>query len=118
MITTSLFVIANVKLLRTDVRFRILPVFFRISRGVSVLNSTIFNIFYIRFVFGTILEGLRVWNPQTPSLGTLLAIREVIFTVLFPEVFLQYLVMLAETKLVYLAMHSTIDRCWTEQSLL
>ena len=45
--------------------------FFRISCGVDVLNSAIFNSFHNRVKFGTILEGLRnlggVWNPQPPS---------------------------------------------------
>ena len=38
MIKTNLFVIANVKQLRTDGSFRILPPFFRTSWGVGVLN--------------------------------------------------------------------------------
>jgi len=36
--TTNLFVIANVKQLRTDGSFRILLPFFRTSWGVGVLN--------------------------------------------------------------------------------
>ena len=69
--TTNLFVIANVKQLRTDGSFRILLPFFRTSWSVGVLNSAIFNSFHNRFLFGTILEGLRNlgrWglNPQTP----------------------------------------------------
>jgi len=59
MMTTSLFVIANVKQLRTDGSFRILLSFFRTSKGVGVLNSAIFNIFQNRVEFGTVLEGLR-----------------------------------------------------------
>ena len=60
MMTTNLFVIANVKQLRTDGSFRILLPFFRTSWGVGVLNSAIFNSFHNRVEFGTILEGL--WN--------------------------------------------------------
>jgi len=69
--TTNLFVIANVKQLRTDCSFRILLPFFRISWGVGVLNTAIFNSFHSRVEFGTILEDL--WNfgegvepPPTP----------------------------------------------------
>jgi len=57
--TTNLFVIANVKQLRTDGSFRILLPFFRTSWGAGVLNSAIFNSFHNRVEFGTILEGLR-----------------------------------------------------------
>jgi len=57
--TTNLFVIVNVKQLRTDGSFRILLPFFRTSWGVGVLNSAIFNSFHNRFEFGTTLEGLR-----------------------------------------------------------
>jgi len=59
MMTTSLFVIANVKQLRTDGSFRILLPFFRPTWGVGVLNFAIFNSFHNRVEFGTILEGLR-----------------------------------------------------------
>jgi len=59
MVTTNLFVIANVKQLRTDGSFRTLLPFFRTSLGVGVLNSTNFNSFHNRVEFGTILEGLR-----------------------------------------------------------
>ena len=75
--TTNLFVIANVKQLRTGGSFRILLPFFRTSWGVGFLNSVIFNSFHSRVEFGTILEGLRNFggggrlrtNPplQTPS---------------------------------------------------
>ena len=58
--TTNLFLIANVKQLRTDGSFRILLPFFRSSCGVDVLNSAISNSFHNRVDFGTILEGL--WN--------------------------------------------------------
>jgi len=57
--TTNLFVIANVKQLRTDGGFRMLLPFFRTSLCVGILNSAIFNSFHNRVVFGTILEGLR-----------------------------------------------------------
>jgi len=57
--TTNLFVIANVKQLRTGGSFRILLPFFRASWGVGVLNSAIFDSFHNRVEFGTILEGLR-----------------------------------------------------------
>jgi len=71
MMTTNLFVIFNVKQLRTDGSFRILLPFFQISWGVGVLNSAIFNSFYNRVEFGTILEGLRNFGwggvePQPP----------------------------------------------------
>ena len=47
MMTTNLFVIANVKQLRTGGSFRILmPFFFRTSWSVGVLNSAIFNSFH------------------------------------------------------------------------
>jgi len=74
MVATNLFVIDNVKQLRTDGSFRILLPFFRTSWGVGVLNSAIFNSFHNRVEFSTILEGLRNFggggegglNPQTP----------------------------------------------------
>ena len=71
MMTTNLFVITNVKQLRTGGSFRILPPFFRTSWGVGFLNSAIFNIFHIQVEFGTILEGLRNiggggFEPPTP----------------------------------------------------
>jgi len=61
MVTANLFVIANVKQLRTGGSFIILlPFFFRISWGAGFLNSAIFfNIFHNRVEFGTILEGVR-----------------------------------------------------------
>ena len=43
MMTTNLFVIANVKQLRTDGSFRILLTFFQTSWGVGVLNSAFFK---------------------------------------------------------------------------
>jgi len=57
--TTNLFVIANVKQLRTGGSFRILLPFCRTSWSVGFLNSAIFNSFYNRVEFGMILEGLR-----------------------------------------------------------
>jgi len=57
--TSNLFVIANVKQLRTGSSFRILLPFFRTSWSVGILNSAIFNSFQNRVEFGTILEGLR-----------------------------------------------------------
>jgi len=57
--TTNLFVIVNVKQLRTGGSFRILLPFFRTSWGVGVLNSAIFNSFHYVVEFHTILEGLR-----------------------------------------------------------
>jgi len=72
--TTNLFVIANVKQLRTGGSFRISLPFSRTSWGVGVLNSGIFNSFHNRVEFGTILEGLRNFgggmNPPNPHLGT------------------------------------------------
>jgi len=58
MMITNLFVIANVKELRTEGSFGILLPFFRISWGVGVLNSAIFNSFHNRVEFSTILEDL------------------------------------------------------------
>jgi len=72
MMTTNLFVIANVKQLRTDGSFRILLPVLRTSWGVGVLNSVIFKCFHNRVGFGTILEGLRNFGggdlnpPQNP----------------------------------------------------
>jgi len=60
MVTTHLFVIANVKQLRTDGSFRILLPFFLTSWGVGILNTAIFNSFHNQAEIGTILEGF--WN--------------------------------------------------------
>jgi len=60
MMTTNLFVIANVKQLQTGGSFRILLPFFQTSWGVGVLNWTIFNSFHNWVEFGAILEDL--WN--------------------------------------------------------
>jgi len=59
MMTTSLFVFANVKPLRTDGSFKILLPFFRTSLCYGLLNSAIFNSFHNRVELGTILEDLR-----------------------------------------------------------
>ena len=74
--TTNLFIIVNVKQLRTGGSFRILLPFSDHLGGVGVLNWAIFNSFHIRVEFGTILEGLRKFggggergefeHPQTP----------------------------------------------------
>jgi len=58
--TTNLFVIANVKHLKTGGSFRILPPFSRTFWRVGFLNSAIFNSFHNWVEFGTILEAL--WN--------------------------------------------------------
>jgi len=71
MMTTNLFIIANVKQMRKDGSFRILLHFFRTSWGVGVLNSAIFNSFHNRVEFDTILEGLqnfgRGFEPPKPT---------------------------------------------------
>jgi len=66
MMITNLFVIANVKQLRTGGCFRILLPFFRTSWSVGVLNSAIFNSFHSRVEDGTILEGLRNFGGFEP----------------------------------------------------
>jgi hypothetical protein len=61
MMTTNLFVIANVKQLLTGGSFRILLFFFPPNiLGLGILNSAIFNTFHNWVEFGTILEDL--WN--------------------------------------------------------
>jgi hypothetical protein len=77
MMTTNLFVTANVKQLRTGGSFRILLPFSRTSWSTVVLNSAIFNSYHNRVEFATIFEGLRNFgggeglfehpNPQPPS---------------------------------------------------
>ena len=52
MMTTNLFVIANVKQLRTYVVLEFYCLFFRIFWGVGVLNSAIFNSFRNWVEFG------------------------------------------------------------------
>ena len=71
MMTTNLFVIANVKQLRTDGSFRIILPFLRTFWDVGVLNSAIFNSFHNRVDFGTFSECLRNFgegglNPLNP----------------------------------------------------
>ena len=78
---TNLFVIVNVKQLRTDGSFRILLSFFRTSWGVGFLNSAIFNSFHNQVEFGTILEGLRNFGerglkPLTPLGTPLLLVKQ------------------------------------------
>jgi len=76
MMTNNLFVIANVRQLRTYVVLEFYCLFFRTSWGVGVLNSAIFNSFHNRVEFGTILKGLRnfgggkVEHPKPLPLGT------------------------------------------------
>jgi len=45
--TTNLFVIANVKQLRTDGSFRILLPFFQTSWGVGILNQQFLTVFTV-----------------------------------------------------------------------
>jgi len=69
MMTTNLFVIANVKQLRTDGSFRTLLPFSRTSWSVGVLNSASFNSFHNRVEFAMILEGLQNfggWGFEQP----------------------------------------------------
>jgi len=72
MMTTNLFVIANVKQLRTEGSFRILLPFFRKSWDVGVLNSAIFNGFsqlgcvWHHFGGPSEFRGGGGLNPQTP----------------------------------------------------
>ena len=74
MMTTNLFVIANVKQLRTDGSFRILRPFFQTFWGVGILNSVIFNSFHQRVEFGMISGGSLNPHPNpSPLLGTPLA---------------------------------------------
>ena len=71
--TINLFVIANVKQLRTGCSFRILLPFFPNILGYWRPKFSIFNIFHNWVEFDTILEGLRNFrvgggclNPTTP----------------------------------------------------
>jgi len=86
MVTTNLFVIANVKQLLTDSSFRTLLLFFRTSWGVGVLNSAIFDSFHNWVEFGTILEDLRSFGgggvnpPPKHPLGMPLPISHVLVT--------------------------------------
>jgi len=62
MMTTNLFVIANVKQLRTDDIFRILFPFFGTSWGVGVLNTAIFNSFHNRVEFLSLARLRRAFG--------------------------------------------------------
>jgi len=73
MMTTNLYVIANVKQLRTGGSFRILLPFFRTSWGVGVLNSTILKSFQTglsltRFWRAFGISGEGGLNPPPPLL--------------------------------------------------
>ena len=75
MMTTNVFVIGNVKQLRTGGSFRILLSFFRASWGVGFLNSAVFNSFQIGLSLTRILRALRISGegvepPQTTPFGT------------------------------------------------
>jgi len=59
MMTTNLYVIANVKQLQIQLVLEIYCFFFRKSWDAGVLNSAIFNSLHNLVEFGTILEGLR-----------------------------------------------------------
>jgi len=82
--TTNLFVIANVKQLRTDGSFRILLPFFLTSWGVGALNSAIFNSFQNEVDFGLDFGGpsefrggggFKPLDPP-PPFGTPLSVRK------------------------------------------
>jgi len=87
--TTNLFVIANVKQLRTGGSFRILLPFLQTFCGVGVLNSAIFNSFQIglsseRFwrafgISGGGEEGSGL-NPPNHPLGTPLSAMQLSVT--------------------------------------
>jgi len=75
--TTNLFVIANVKQLRTGGSFRILlPFFPNMCWSVGVINSTIFNSFHNRVEFGGPSEfrggGWTLPIPPPPRYATAL----------------------------------------------
>jgi hypothetical protein len=78
MMTTNLFVIANVKQLITGGSFRILLSLLCTSWGVGFPNLAIFNSFHNRVEVGTIMEDLwnfdRSFNPPNSPLGTSLAL--------------------------------------------
>ena len=107
--TTNLFVIANVKQLRTGGSFRILLPLSRTFWGVSVLNSAIFSRFHNRVEFGTILEGLRNFGggglnppPTHPPPRYATALRRLRFTsrhgVHIPQYFNLYCLTLSAQK--------------------
>ena len=68
MMTTNLFVIANVKQLRTDGSFRTLLPFFRTTWGVGVLNSAIFDNFQIGLILARFWRAFRIsgWGVNPP----------------------------------------------------
>jgi len=75
MMTSNLFVIANVKQLQTWMVFEFYCLFSQTSWGVGALNSAIFNSFHNQVEFSIILKGL--WNfgrgglnPPKPPFGT------------------------------------------------
>jgi len=76
MMTTNLFVIDNVKQLRTQAVLKFYCLFFRACWGVGVLNSAIFNSFHNWVEFGTIFEGLQNFGGgvDSPPLSTPLAV--------------------------------------------
>jgi len=68
MMTNNLFVIANVKQLRTDGSFRILLSFFRTSSSFGFLKSAILNSFHNRIEFDLRnFGGGGGGNPKTPG---------------------------------------------------
>jgi len=73
MMTTNLFVIANVKQLRTDGSFRILLPFFRTSWCVGVLNSASFNSFHnsakLNPIVKTVTELLNLVHQHPKMFG-------------------------------------------------
>jgi len=68
MMTTNLFVTANVKQLRTDGSFRILLPFFPNILGCWRPKFSNFYSFHNRVEFGTIFEGLRNFGGLNPPL--------------------------------------------------
>jgi len=86
MMTTNLFVIANVKQMRTGGSFRILLPFFQTSWGVGILNPAVFNSFHNRVEFGMILEGLRNFGgfePPPPRYATVCIYYTYVISLIF-----------------------------------
>jgi len=81
MMTTNVFVIANVKQLRTDGSFRILLPFCRTSLCFGFLNSAMFNSFHHLVEFGMILEGLRNFggglNPRYATDSSSIVLQDI-----------------------------------------
>jgi hypothetical protein len=71
MMTTNLFVIANVKQLRTYVVLEFYCLFFRTSWGVGVLNSAVFKSFHNRLSLAQFWRAFGISGggliPQPPS---------------------------------------------------